>query len=410
MLGGDVKIAIASLRRSKWRSILAMFGIIIGIVSVVTVVSLGEGVKKQLVGQINRLGDDLITIRPGKVVQRDNKGNITKVDLAGNIGFGNGSLSKKDYDVIKNTPNVKIAVPISLISGNVRTDEKQYDGGYIIGTNEDLPAAIKQKIIYGTFFNGNDAKKRVAVIGQTVAEEFFQENVPIGMAFTIHGKEFIVRGVFERFDTSPLALSPDYNKAIFIPYEVGQELTGGNNQLSQIMVRPKNAAQTTALIASLNERLLETHDKQDDFTILKQDENLTVTGDILNLITSFIAGIAAISLIVGGVGIMNIMLVAVTERTREIGIRKAVGATNHQILRQFMIEATVLSAAGGAAGVVLSFFGNYFIRVFTDLHPVITWQIVLLASGVSLAIGIIFGITPAAKAASKDPIEALRYE
>lgn len=410
MLGGDVKIAVASLRRSKWRSGLAMFGIIIGIVSVVTIVSLGEGMKKQIVGQINRLGNDLITVRPGKVVSRDNKGNITKVDIASNVGFGAGSLSERDYDVIKNTPNIGIAVPISLISANVRIDDKQYDNGYVIGTNQDLPAALKQKITYGTFFSANESKKRVAIVGKTVAEEFFQENVPTGMTFTIHGQEFVVRGVFDKFEISPLGLSPDYNRAIFIPYEVGGDLTGGNSQLSQVLVRPKDPSQTGALISSINERLLEVHDKQNDFTILKQDENLTVTGDILNLLTGFIAGIAAISLIVGGVGIMNIMLVAVTERTREIGIRKAVGATNHQILRQFMIEATVLSVVGGVIGIILSLLCNYIIRVMTDLRPAITWQIFLVATGVSLLIGIIFGIAPAAKAASRDPIEALRYE
>ena len=410
MLGGDVKIAVASLRRSKWRSGLAMFGIIIGIVSVVTIVSLGEGMKKQIVGQINRLGNDLITVRPGKVVSRDNKGNITKVNIASNVGFGAGSLSERDYDVIKNTPDIGIAVPISLVSANARIDDRQYDSGYIIGTNQDLPSAFSQKITYGTFFTSNESKKRVAIVGRTVAEEFFQENVPTGMTFNIHGQEFVVRGVFDKFETSPLGLSPDYNRAIFIPYEVGRDLTGGNSQLNQVLVRPKDPSQTGTLISSLNARLLDSHDKQNDFTILKQDENLAVTSDILNLLTGFIAGIAAISLIVGGVGIMNIMLVAVTERTREIGIRKAVGATNHQILRQFMIEATVLSVVGGVAGIILSLICNYTIRVSTDLQPAITWQIFLLATGISLIIGVIFGIAPAAKAASRDPIEALRYE
>jgi len=410
MLGTDVKVAIASLRRTKWRSGLAMFGIIIGIVSVVTIVSLGEGMKKQIVGQINRLGSDLITVKPGKSVTRDNNGNITKVHIASNIGFGTGSLAQKDYDTIKDTPNIDIAVPISLISTNAKIGDRQYDDGNIIGTNQDLPAALRQKISYGSFFTANESKKRVAIIGKAVAEKFFQEDVPIGMAFDIHGSEFVVIGVFDKFETAPLGLSTDYNKSIFIPYEAGRDLTGNNNQLAQILVRPKDSSQIGALISMLNKRLGEAHDNQNDFTILKQDENLTVTGDILNLLTGFIAGIAAISLIVGGVGIMNIMLVAVTERTREIGIRKAVGATNYQILRQFMIESTVLSVVGGLAGIILSLLSNYIIRISSNFKPAITWQIIFLATAVSLIIGIIFGITPAIKAASRDPIEALRYE
>ncbi len=410
MFGGNVKMALAALRASKGRSLLTMFGVIIGIVSVVTTVSLGQGVKQQVVGQINRLGNNLITVRPGKLVTRDQAGNITKIDTARGLGITNGSLPLSDFGLIQKTQGVQFAVPITIVGSGIRVNDQEYDNKTIIGTNQDLPVIIKQKIAYGVFFTADEANQQVVVIGQNLATELFGENAPIGMTMMIHGQEFIVRGVFDRFTTSPLPLGPDFNNGIFVPYQTAEAVTKGNSQLTQVLVRPTNTDATASTIASLNSRLFNAHGQQSDFTILKPDENLAVTGDILNLFTAFVAGIGAISLLVGGIGIVNIMLVAVTERTREIGIRKAVGATNRQILGQFLIEATMLSLVGGIIGIGLSFIIELLIHLFSNMQPVINWQIVLLATGVSLAVGIIFGITPAIKAARKDPIDALRYE
>ena len=410
MLGGNVKMAVMALKTSKGRSLLTMFGVIIGIVSVVTTVSLGEGIKQQIVGQINRLGSDLITIRPGNLVTRDSKGNITKVNAVDGLGFGNGSLSLKDLQVIQKTRGVGEVVPIAQVNGNVVVDGHEYTNYTIIGTNQDLPSMIKQTLAYGAFFTADENHRQVAIIGRNVATDLFGEEAPIGLVLTIRGQEYVVRGVFDRFTSSPLPLGPNFNDAIFIPYQTATADTNAGSQLVQVLVRPNNKDAANATIASLNSNLYQTHGQQNDFTVLKQDENLSVTNDILNLFTAFVAGIGAISLLVGGIGIVNIMFVAVTERTREIGIRKAVGATNRQILGQFLIEATVLSFVGGIIGVILSFVIAVLIRLFSDMQPVISWQVVLLASGVALLVGIIFGITPAIKAARKDPIEALRYE
>lgn len=177
-----------------------------------------------------------------------------------------------------------------------------------------------------------------------------------------------------------------------------------------MLAKPVDPAATEDTILAIEGALRESRGGQKDFTVLKQSENLALAEDVLNLLTSLIAGVAAISLLVGGIGIMNIMLVSVTERTQEIGIRKAVGATNRQILYQFMTEAAVLSLAGGVLGVLFSLLANVLMRIMTDLQPVITLEIILIASGVSFAVGIIFGMAPAAIAARKDPIDALRYE
>jgi len=408
MANRNLKLAFASLRTSKWRSLMTMAGIIVGIVSVITIVSLGVGVKQQVVKQMNKLGGNLIIVRPGVSVKRDSNGVITRVNNT--YTFSTGSLSENDLSVIKKTDGVSQVLPLSIVSSGVKSGDLQYDAATVIGTSDVMPDVLKQKVAYGSFFSAEDSGKNVAVIGKTVAEQLFHENVPLGMSVIIRGQEFIVRGIFDQFNSSPIPLGPDFNKAVFIPYEQGRDISGGSSQLVQVMVQPTNPNDSGTVIANLNRQLSASHGDQTDFTVLRQDEDISVTGNVLNLFTGLIAGIAAMSLLVGGIGIMNIMLASVSERTREIGIRKAVGATNRQILNQFLTEAAVLSAVGGIVGIILAYVVNFLLIVGTNLHPVITWPVVVIATGVSLAVGVIFGIAPAARAARKDPIDALRYE
>lgn len=405
MVTGNFKIAMDSIKHAKWRSFFTMLGIIVGVVSVVTVVSIGEGVKKQVTNEIDRLGPDLITLRPGKVVERDQKGHITGLPLLNTLV--NTPLSESDLKVVTGTKNVKSAVPIGYLSGSPRTDAREMHDALVFGTTSDLPKALKQEIEYGAFFD-KDANKNVAVIGKGVAEELFQETVPIGSSMQIRGQSFVVVGVFEEFNRISFSPDIDYNVAVFIPSGAAKKLN--NNQLSvqQILIRPNDSSQTDSVVQDLNNRLLNAHSGQRDFSVLKQEDNLAISNAVLNLLTSLITAVAAVSLIVGGIGIMNVMIVAVTERTQEIGIRKAVGATNQQIMAQFLIESAVISFVGGVIGVVLSILANFVLRVTTDLQPLVTLPIMAVAVFVALIVGVIFGVAPALKAAQKDPIEALR--
>lgn len=406
---GNVKTALASVRAAKWRSFLTMMGIIIGIVSVVTIVSIGEGVKHQVVTQTNHLGKDLITIRPGQLVNRNDKGQITGVNLFSGYAT-TGALTDKDVEVIRGAKDVRQAVPLSIIPGGITVENKQINTVPVIGTTPELPQVIKQKIEFGGFFTDGDANQNGAVIGRTVARQIFGADVPLGSSFSFHDQDFIVRGVFQQFQSSTLSLDTDFNNVIFIPYPVAQELTQNKNSIYEILAQPQPSANAGTVAEDIKSRVAKAHGNQQDFTVLKQDESLSVASNVLNLLTRLIGGIAAISLLVGGIGIMNVMLVSVTERLHEIGIRKAIGATSRQIMSQFLIEATILSVIGGILGVIVALIVNILLRLLTNIEPIISWQVVALAAGVSLVVGIIFGTAPAIKAARKDPIEALRNE
>ena len=406
---GNLKTAINSVRASKWRSLLTMLGIIIGIVSVVTVVSIGEGVKRQVVSQINQQGKGLITVRPGQLVTRDDKGKIIGVNLFSGFSTA-GALNDNDVKVSRQTKGVKRAVPLSIVAGTVNNGGKAFNNITVIGTTSDLPTVLKQEVEFGGFFSEKDDNQNGAIIGTDVAAEVFGNEVPLGESFTFHDQEFIVRGVFKEFQNATLSLDTDFNSAIFIPYPVARELTQNNAPIYEILVQPGNPEAADTVAASLKKNLKTAHGNQEDFTVLGQNESLGVTSNIVNLMTRLIAGIAAISLLVGGIGIMNVMLVSVTERMNEIGIRKAIGATSRQIMSQFLIEATVLSVLGGIIGVAASIIVNFLLRITTNIEPVISWQVVAVAAGVSLVVGIVFGTAPALKAARKDPIEALRNE
>lgn len=403
---GNFKAALSSLRRSRGRSLLTMFGIIVGVVAVIVTLSIGSGVKRQISDQLNHLGDDTITVRPGS------QSRSSSLVSSGGVfaGLGTGPLNQADWNVIRQSEGVKTTVPFGIGSGFATVEGKKLDGSSVIATTEGLPDMIKQKVEFGVFFSETEMGSKVAVVGRHAADDLFDEDAPIGRTLSIRGQDFIVRGVFEEFSGSPLSLGTDLNKAIFIPFPAAVGLSDSNVPIAQILARTTGTGQVNATSANITNNLKTAHAGQQDFSVLNRRQTLEDSASSVNLVTQLVTGLAALSLLVGAVGVINIMLVSVTERTREIGIRKAIGATNRQIMVQFVTEAATLSAVGGLIGVVLSLITIFLIRIGTNLHPAVSWPIIAITPVVAWLLGIFFGVAPAFKAARKDPIEALRYE
>lgn len=405
MWSGNLKMAIGNLRNAKWRSLLTMLGVIIGVSSVITVVSLGEGLKQQVVGQIHTLGSDVLTVRPGKLVStRSERQSLNPLAF-----LSTSSLSEQDVSTISKLPSVGAVVAVDFVTSSVASDGQQLDNVSVLGTGPELYDLLSLKIDIGVFFTNDNAADNVAVIGSGVATQLFSDSNPIGHSISILGQDFIVRGVLAPSAGGPVsAQQSDLNQTIFLPFGPAKNLASGHTNILQILVKTKSGTSADTAVTDVRQQLLQNRGGIEDFSVLKQQQLLDLSGSVINTATGFTTGLAAVALLVGGIGIMDIMLVSVSERTREIGIRKAIGATNRQILGQFLIEGLVLTIGGGFIGILVSLiiFGS--LRLYTDLHPIINTSVMVLAVAVSVIVGIIFSVAPALKAARKNPIDALR--
>lgn len=409
IMRGNLRMALASVRGSKWRSFLTMLGVIVGIVAVVTVIGIGEGVKRQIAGTLHHFGPDLIIVRPPDVVNHEAPSTLGETDVL----FGmtaNNSLSAADAEVTKKTPGVRLSVPLGVVSGNVTVDDEIISGRLILATSADAPDILNQEVAYGDFWSADEEDENVVVLGRRAAEALFDEPVPLGKSFTFRGETLRVRGVFKPFADIPFSPTANFDQAIFIPYKTAARLTGDTTGMYALLAKPDKPEAVGATIKNIERELASAHGGQQDFRVMESHASLESGDDVIDLLTIWICVVAVISLIMGGVGIMNVMLLVVTERMHEIGVRKAIGASSRQILGQFVFEAAVLSFLGGLIGVALSAIVIGLLRTYTELRPILSWEAVALAAGVSIVIGIIFGAIPAIKAARKDPIEALRHE
>lgn len=398
-----LKIAIKAIWVNKSRSFLTALGVIIGVGSVVMLTSIGTGLQAYVTEQFDELGANTVIVFPG-----DPFGEGGGFSREGQISaVANSQLEMEDVADIKRLREyVQNAIPFVIRSEKVayRGEEKSVS---IIGSTHDYPVVqTTTKTEVGRFFSKseNDSHDRVVVLGHDIAEELFGEIDPIGKEIKIGNQNFTVTGVQEQAGAS--FGGPSFDTFVFIPIETYFRMYD-TDTIVEIFVKTRSAENIPESIEAIEKLMLKKYD-EDEFSVFDQSQILETITDILNILTVGLGGIASISLVVGGIGIMNIMLVSVTERTREIGLRKALGATPNVILIQFLIEAAIISIIGGVTGLIIAYFGTLAMQAYFPAK--ITLDSILLAFGVSTLVGLVFGAAPARRASKLSPIEALRYE
>lgn len=402
----NLKIALNNLKATRMRTALTVLGIVIGVTSVTAVLALTEGAKNVVRDQAKLLGDNLITIRPGKAT-RDTAGNVVAYDYL--AAFGASTITERDLSAIKATEGVKLAAPLMLVTGSLRNGSTTATNSAIIGTTSEGAEALGLNLKAGHFLDDNVTQDTV-VLGRNLALELLDSDTLIGQQITIRGEPFLVVGILDHFGSSAtISTVFDLNRTAFVQLHAAKAFNQGISNLQQIIVRSNDNANPADVAKNLEQKVVANHDFEEDISVLLPNETVQVSDGLFQILSGAISAIAAISILVGGVGVMNIMLVSVTERTREIGIRKAVGATNQQILSQFLIEALVMTTAGGVLGIIAGYAIAYVLALLFGFLPGFSWYIFVAAIGVSIIVGLIFGAWPAIKAARKDPIEALRY-
>jgi putative ABC transport system permease protein len=403
-LSNTIVISFRNILKNKTRSLLTALGIIIGVGSVIVMVGIGTGSRVRIEDQIAGMGTNLIMVNAGG--QRSGGGVSQGAGTGVRLSLSDVDRLRRDGTLIQAlSPNVTTTAQLIAAGQNWRTQ--------VSGVSADYPAIRNYSLAGGAFFTDTDVKtsRSVAVLGPTVAGQLFPNEDPLGKHLRINRVPFTVIGVCESKGQGGFGDQDDY---VLVPYTTAMYKLTGTTYLRSIFVSAVSADKVEEAQAQITTLLRDQHKiragMDDDFRIGSQTEITDRAGAIADTMTLLLGAIAAVSLLVGGIGIMNIMLVSVRERTREIGIRMAVGARSRDVLLQFLIEAFVLSMLGGILGMLLAFLIALLLNNFTSLAIVIEWNIVALAFAFSGAVGIFFGFYPAKKASELNPIESLRYE
>ncbi len=407
------KTATLGLRHAKVRSLLTMLGIVIGIASVILLMSIGSSAQELILNQVKGIGSNLIFVLPG------GSGGSRTAAPASAQGIVIKTLVARDVESLRRDPSVEKVAP--EVRGVARAVSDQNDKAVTYeGVTDDFFVVRSMHLDSGYFFlrSDVDSYSRVAVIGRELATTLFGDRNPLGKSFRLNDITFRVAGVLAKSGIGPGGV--DQDNGVFIPVTVAQKMLLGLNYYNFLTVQAKGAYDINYVSGRIASVLRQNHlilnPDKDDFTIRTQEDALSLLGNITSIMTIFLTAIASISLVVGGIGIMNIMLVSVVERTKEIGLRKAIGATNRDIMQQFLIESILLTFFGGAIGIGIGASLTFLVYIIMIKFTTISWVFtlplssILLAFGVSTLTGLAFGIYPARKAAIKNPIDALRYE
>ncbi len=411
-----IRLSLRALAVNKLRSALTMLGIIIGVGAVITLLSVGQGVQDYIAKQLQSVGTNLLFVVPGSLT---GGASATRTGARPLLTLSDAQALADPFnvpDVVRVAPELMSSATVTYGKRNIRTTVSGVTPAYEIVRNSP--------VAYGNYISDADqnGRTRVAILGSSAATRLFEDAYPIGETIRINNIPFKVIGVLAAKGAGGGMGGGNQDDIVQVPLGTAHQRlfprsrnAKGEPLLSviytQVVSEERMAAASDEITLVLRDRHQIAYQQEDDFSVINQQDLLAIFGQITSVLTVFLGAIAGISLLVGGIGIMNIMLVSVTERTREIGLRKAVGAKRRDILSQFLIESVILSVIGGVVGILLGAGGALAIsRLQNDLTAVVTAQSVLLATGFSAAVGLFFGIYPATRAARLHPIEALRYE
>lgn len=400
-----VRVALSSLRSTPVRTGLTTLGIIVGVTAITLVLALGEGVKQTISRQVDGLDAGLIIVKPGGSDQREALSRYSPFAVS-----ATSTLTERDASSIAELKQTTAVAPLMFVGGSIKYADKQVPSTPIVATTSDFLPLMKLGLSSGQFVNP-ELNRDTVVLGHNAALSILGTDQSRGQEIIIKGRPHTVIGVLRETRAAVNIIGVDLDRSAYVSLEDGKSFNQGIAQIQQLILRSNDPTTTAQFAAVIDSKLLSNHQGERDFSVIEGKDAATSVNSFYNIVVWITALVASIALVVGGIGIMNIMLVGVTERTREIGIRKALGATNRQIMLQFLVESLTMSLVGGVIGLAIGYLAAFFISTIFTFQLAYSWLIVLTALGLALVVGVVFGTYPALKASRKDPIEALRqYE
>ena len=403
LLRTHYELAKTSIRQNRTRSFLTCLGIGIGVASIILILSLMGSISNLISSQVTQMGSDLIVVRPST-----NRNTVDSVvdELTSSTQYLKSNLTMKDVALIEKLDNVSSVAPLAVSVNSLKGDDL-VPSATVVGTSPNFLKIQNLSLKSGTFIR-EDTKTNTAVIGAGLANDLYGTDEPIGKSLSLLGERFIIIGVLSKVEDPINFNNLDLDSSLFISAKVLNEIDN-SLQIQQINIRATNTDGIEDTVKLIRETLIAAKSGDTNFSVLYGDEITHPAGTLFSIISSILAFVAGISLIVGGIGVMNIMLVSVAERTHEIGVRKAVGASFNNIFLQFLFEALILTLSGGFFGLLLGYTIAFLISLITPFSPYISWEILLVSFLTSFLVGLVFGLYPAIKAARKNPISSLKF-
>ncbi len=399
-----LRLARASIKQNRTRSFLTCLGIAIGIASIILILSLTGSISNLISNEVSSIGPDFIVVRPST-----SKDSVTSIveELTSSSSYERSNLTLSDVDVIKSIPGVATVAPLAISSNTINDGENTIASATVLGTTPDFASIENLPLKFGTFLTDKNKESSV-VIGHTLSLLLFNTSNPVGRTLTFRGNRYIVVGVLDKIEDAVNLNNLDLDNTLIMD---AKTLEGaiGSLQVQQINIRATNTSEIESISDNIKAALTKAKSGDTNFTVAYGDNITHPANTLLDIVSGMLTLVAGVSLVVGGIGVMNIMLVSVAEREHEIGIRKAVGASSYNILMQFMFESLILSILGGFLGVILGYVAAFLVSIITPFTPYISLDIILVTFLTSLAVGVIFGTYPALKAASKNPIDSLKH-